>query len=256
MSSLADVHQLQTTLEESLHKRMSEFEAQFKKSASEPTTLGHLYAEFKAFKESVAGIVQLLRSQIDELSRATDALEMRHRRKSLLFGGMPEDTKEDAPTVICDLLRARFNLSDVTTSAFKACYRLGSSREGRPRPILVQFADHSIKSTVWKKKTVLKGTPTVISEFLTRSRQTLFMEARKRFGITKVWTLDGNIYVKLADGKRRLITSMGDLDLIANAKHPVPVVPPQLESPPAPARAERSSKPTGVSLRPKKPKAK
>ncbi|XP_028163846.1 uncharacterized protein LOC114355281 [Ostrinia furnacalis] len=244
MSTLADVHQLQTSLEESLHKRMSEFEAQFKQSASEPTTLGQLYSEFRAFKESVVGIVQLLRSQIAELSRATDALEMRHRRKNLLFGGIPEDTKEDAPAVICDILRSRFNMPDVTKSVLKACHRLGSNREGRPRPILVRFADHTTKSAVWKKKTALKGTPTVISEFLTRSRQTLFLEARRRYGMTNVWTLDGNIYAKLADGKRCLITSLGDLDPTANVNHPVPAA---REGSSAPAARSASSTSTSSS---------
>ncbi|XP_028169101.1 uncharacterized protein LOC114359055 [Ostrinia furnacalis] len=180
---------------------------------------------------------------------------MRHRRKCLLFGGIPEDSKEDASAVICDILRARFNMSDITKSALKACHRLGSSRDGRPRPILVRFAEHSTKSSVWKKKTALKGTPTVISEFLTRSIQNIFMETRKRYGITNVWSLDGNIYAKLADGRRRVITSLGDLDILsANSKQPAPEVS-QQESP-VPTRAERSSKPPGISLRPKKVKSK
>ncbi|XP_028174356.1 uncharacterized protein LOC114362963 [Ostrinia furnacalis] len=113
-------------------------------------------------------------------------------------------------------------MRDLTASQFSACHRLGTASKDRTRPILVRFADHPTKTAVWRKKTALKGTPTVLSEFLTRRRQQLFIEARKRFGITNCWTLDGNIYAKLPDGTRRHIHSEGDLDC---AKQPASAAP-------------------------------
>lgn len=211
MATLSDVHQQQASLEASLHQRMSEFEAQLKLS-SEPSSLSRLHNDFMNFKENVCGILKMLRLQINELSRATDVLEMRHRRKCLLFGGIAEVPKEDTSALICRVLEEQLQIKDVNPASFKACHRLGSGTGGRPRPILVRFADHSVKTSVWKKKTALKGTSTVISEFLTRRRQNLFLEARKRFGITNCWSLDGNIYAKLPDGKRRNITTEDDLE--------------------------------------------
>ncbi|XP_028162224.1 uncharacterized protein LOC114354165 [Ostrinia furnacalis] len=239
MATLSDVQQLQSSLEASLHQRMSDFESQLKTSA-EPSSLVRLYEEFRAFKETVHGILQLLRKQICELSKVTDALEMRHRRKCLLFGGIAEDPKEQTTAVISDILCERFDMKDISSSTFAACHRLGSASKGRTRPILVRFVDHSIKSAVWRKKTVLKGTSTVLSEFLTRPRQELFMEARKRFGITNCWTLDGNIYAKLPGGMRRQIHNVQDLDC---DKQPV-LAGPARESP---ATADKRSKTASTS---------
>ncbi|KAL0808690.1 hypothetical protein ABMA28_013121 [Loxostege sticticalis] len=226
MATLSDVHRQQTSLEASLHQRMSEFEEQLKRS-SEPSSLSRLYEDYRAFKENVCGILQMLRTQINELSRATDVLEMRHRRKCLLFGGIAEVPKEDSSSLICRVLEDQLHIKDVVPASFKACHRLGSGTGGRPRPILVRFADHSVKTAVWKKKSALKGTTTVISGFLTRRRQDLFLEARKRFGITNCWSLDGNIYAKLPDGKRRHITCEDDLEF---SKQAVPAEP-QRDSP-------------------------
>ncbi|XP_028167948.1 uncharacterized protein LOC114358248 [Ostrinia furnacalis] len=239
MATLSDVQQLQCSLEASLHQRMSDFESQLKTSA-EPSSLARLYDEFRAFKETVHGILQLLRKQISEVSKVTDTLEMRHRRKCLLFGGISEDPKEQTSAVICGILSDRFDLKDISSSTFTACHRLGPAAKGRIRPILVRFVDHSTKTAVWRKKTVLKGTSTVLSEFLTRTRQQLFTEARKRFGITNCWTFDGNIFAKLPNGMRRQIHSEQDLEC---PKQPVSAGPAR-ESP---ATADKRSKTASTS---------
>ncbi|KAL0895103.1 hypothetical protein ABMA27_013560 [Loxostege sticticalis] len=124
MATLSDVHRQQTSLEASLHQRMSEFEEQLKRS-SEPSSLSRLYEDYKAFKENVCGILQMLRTQINELSRATDVLEMRHRRKCLLFGGIAEVPKEDSSSLICRVLEDQLHIKDVVPASFKACHRLG-----------------------------------------------------------------------------------------------------------------------------------
>ena len=55
---------------------------------------------------------------------------------------------------------------------------------------------------VWFAKTKLRDAMVTQSEFLTRSRQKTFLEARKRFGISKCWTRDDIIYVITPEGTR------------------------------------------------------
>lgn len=216
MATIAAVHQSQKSLESLLLQKMNDFEAQLK-ATLEPTSLVRLSEDFKTFKEYVYSILQLLQQQIAELSRVTDVLEMRHRRKCLLLGGIPEvvEGKENAPDTVCNILKTKFQLQDISTADFKACHRLGTISEGRPRPILVNFVNHSTKSSVWNKKKCLKGSSLVLSEFITRRRQALFQEARKRYGITKCWTMDGSIFVKPPTGKPININSESDFDKVA-----------------------------------------
>ena len=45
-----------------------------------------------------------------------------------------------------------------------------------------------------------------------------FTTARKLFGVTNVWTLDGNINIKLPDGKRRRVFSHEEV-MVLGAEH-------------------------------------
>lgn len=88
---------------------------------------------------------------------------------------------------------------------------IGSYNFKLPRPILLRFKDIAMRKLVWRAKTKLKGTSYVLSEFLTRQRQATFAAARKLFGVRSVWTVDGNINIKLPDGKRRRVLSHEDV---------------------------------------------
>ncbi|XP_060810016.1 uncharacterized protein LOC132904108 [Amyelois transitella] len=219
MTSLEAVQQIQKSLQTDLLRRMTEFENQLKMS-KEPASLNKLWEDYSKFKSDVRDIMQLLQQQLEELVRSVDNIEMRHRRRCLLFGGIKEaenGANEDASAVISAILGERFHMEGISSSSFEACHRMGSKNNSRPRPILVRFVCPTIKNTVWRKKTVLKGTTTVVSEFLTRRRQALFTEARRRFGMTKCWTFDGSIFVKPPSGKPISINALEDLDQAGNA---------------------------------------
>ncbi|CAH0402159.1 unnamed protein product [Chilo suppressalis] len=153
------------SLESILLKKMTEFEAQLK-STTEPSSVGVLYEEFRNFRETVSSIFSVLQQQILSLTLSVDSIEARQRSKSLLFYGVPEETKENTSDIIVQLIQEKLSIENVGPSHFKACHRLGARVEDRPRPILVRFRDHTAKTSIWMKKTALKGTSFVITEFL------------------------------------------------------------------------------------------
>ncbi|XP_061712767.1 uncharacterized protein LOC133521720 [Cydia pomonella] len=204
MASYSEIAETQKSLEKSVNKMLSKFEARMKSPASR-ATVSSLSEEFSSFKDHTLGMLKLLRSQISALSKTQDILEMRHRRKYLLFKGVPEDPGENIVSSITSIVTERLKIPDVSADSFKACHRLGKPSEGRARPILVRFADMRLKSLVWQKKTACKGSTFAISEFLTPHRQELFTQARKAFGMKSCWSLDGNIFVKLSSGVRERV---------------------------------------------------
>lgn len=187
-------------------KKFADLESQLKASSAPRSglTLHRLQEEISEFKTHVWSILNLLRQQISEIARIVEVGEMRHRRKYLLVSGIPEDV-EELPVYVAQLFNNKLGIPDITCDKFKICHRLGALSEGKCRPVLVRFSDYSTKSSVWKKKTALKGTSFVVSEFLTRRRQSLFLQARQRFGMKNCWTADGIIMVKLSDGSRHRI---------------------------------------------------
>ncbi|KAJ8729139.1 hypothetical protein PYW08_000720 [Mythimna loreyi] len=210
MTTLADIAETQRLAVLSLSQRMADFEAHLKASPPGADLTG-LHKDFSAFKEHVWGVFSALQRQIAELSRSVDVIEMRHRKKFLLLGGVPESSGENVPETVASILQSKFGLSDLAPSSLTVCHRLGSVSDGHVRPILLRCADSKIRDLIWKTKTKLKGSSYVVSEFLTRQRQTAFTTARKLFGVTNVWTMDGVVNLKLPDGKRRRVFSVDEV---------------------------------------------
>lgn len=192
-------------------KRITDFESALKSASPQSNTVEQLREDFHNFKEQIWSIIILLRQQISELNNTVDNLEMRYRRKYLLIGGVPEEPQQNLSTTVLSILKNKLGLGAVTSSDITDCHRLGKPTDKRIRPVLVRFANVSLKSEAWKKKTHFKGTPYVLSEFLTRRRQSLFMITRKRFGISNCWTRDGVIIVKLPDGRYKKIDTEEEL---------------------------------------------
>ncbi|KAJ8707738.1 hypothetical protein PYW07_011415 [Mythimna separata] len=210
MSTLADIAETQRTALLSISQRMANFEEDLKKS-SPGADLSGLQKDFSIFKEHVWSIFSALQLQITELTRSVDIIEMRHRKKFLLLGGVPETPGEKVPEAVATIFQTKLGLTDLRPSSLTVCHRLGAASEGHVRPILFRCADSTLRGLIWKSKTKLKGSPYVVSEFLTRQRQTTFSTARKLFGVTNVWTMDGNINLKLPDGKRRRVFTLEEV---------------------------------------------
>lgn len=219
MANFNEVMETQRSLEATLLKRMNEFEIQLQTTAPHTSnSVTHLTEEFSEFKSQVWSLLKLLRQQIAGLATAIDVIEMRHRRKYLLFSGVSEDIKDELPDFIAKLIRDKLGMPHSTLENLRKCHRLGRHSGEKPRPVLVRYADQSLRAEIWRKKVAFKGTPYTVSEFLTRHRQSLFLQARQRFGMKRCWTMDGNVIVKLKDGSRRRLLRDSDLSELAGTE--------------------------------------
>ncbi|KAJ2937661.1 hypothetical protein O0L34_g4674 [Tuta absoluta] len=218
----------QHRLEKSLLERMTTFDDNLKQAvaAANKDTVAKLRTDFGGFKDIVFGILDMLRSQISRLHKSMEAMEQRHRRKCLIFNGVVEEgSKENTQALVLNIINNQLELKTVTADSFKTCHRLGGLRQDGARPILVRFTEVFIKASVWKSKTKLKGTKVSMAEFLTQTRQHVFIKARKHFGIKQCWSMDGNINIKLPDGKKCVIQSLVEFDdLVKKFPSPQPGV--------------------------------
>lgn len=194
-------------------QRMDAFE---ERQASNPSTpiadSESLALEFHDFKLFVLASFKALQSQIEAMAKQLDKQEMHSRRKFLLLHGLKELHKENTSQELIKTLSNRLMLSDLTVSDVTQYHRLGSTHSGdKPRPILFKLRDIDIRSKIWSTKTSLKGSGLIISEFLTKPRQELFLAARHKYGVKKSWTSEGNVFVIEQDGRRRRIVCAADL---------------------------------------------
>ncbi|CAG9560983.1 unnamed protein product [Danaus chrysippus] len=215
MARVEDILEVHKNIAESLGNRMAEFEKQLKSTSNtegNKNSLDKLASEFKEFKASVWNILDLLRTLVTNLSSQIDDIDNTSRRNALLFGGIQEAEGENLVSTVLGTIQVLMGIPDLQPGVIQYCHRIGSKSERAPRPIVVRFNDLKVKSLIWSSKKKLKSSPVVLSEFLTKVRQSLFTKARKRFGITNTWTLNGNIYIKLPNNERRRVTTQEDFD--------------------------------------------
>ncbi|KOB64057.1 Uncharacterized protein OBRU01_22687 [Operophtera brumata] len=157
------------------------------------------------------------------LTRHVDELDSYNRKDALLFSGIPESDNEDCTAAVLSVTNSVMKINDLTQNSIRLCHRLGSRKPTGCRPILVRFHDIRMRNTVWNEKKSLRTSTTVIHEFLTRSRQTIFAVARRHFGIKNCWTRDGVIFVKIPNNDRRRIGTMEELDQLKE-NHPAVIL--------------------------------
>lgn len=226
MATVAKISEAQKQLEAKLTKRMADFESHLT-SNSEPlsaTKIDILAKEFQEFKSFAVEMLSLMRKQIAEVQLSLDRLETRARSNCLIFKGIPEKQGEHNADMVCSILQEKLQISLDTTQSISSCYRLGAFSESATRPILVRFYDIKMRQDVWKNKTKFKGSPYSCSEYLTRTRQALFINTRKVFGIHSCWTQDGVIIIKKSDGTKHRIVQESELEALQrSALPPAPV---------------------------------
>lgn len=220
MTSLELIMEQQRTLEATISQRFAELDTAVKSTPHTHTTISSLSKEISCFKEQVHSMLLLLRQQIESVSNAVDSIEMRHRRKYLLFGGIQEVANENIAETVAAICQQNLLLTNVTPDAITVCHRIGSQSD-KPRFVLVRFGNANIRNSIWAKKSALKGSSIVLSEFLTRQRQTVFVAARRHFGMHNVWTLDGTIHVKLPSGGKERVYTSEQLQLLTSKHAPV-----------------------------------
>ncbi|KAJ0169601.1 hypothetical protein K1T71_014786 [Dendrolimus kikuchii] len=203
------LQQLKTTFVQ----RMEAFESELKKGNPSSPNITTLAADFASFKTFVMDALRTFQEQTALLTLTVDQLEMRSRRKILLFHGVPEGKQEDTCSLVVKTIVKQLKQDNFQSSSIHHCHRMGKppSSGGKPRPILVKLRDMDVRNNIWFAKTHLKATGITLSEFLTKTRHELFIQARKKLGVSKCWTRDGTIYAISYDGSRHRLDCQEDL---------------------------------------------
>lgn len=180
-------------------------------TSASPLGIATLSEEFSRCQDFVRSTMDIYNKQLSIIAAQLDGQEMKSRVKSLLLHGISEKEKEDTDQLIEDTLVSRL---DIKTTYFVS-KRLGPKRPNKTRPILVYF---DTRRAIWNSKTKLKGSGITMSEFLTKSRHAVFVEARKRFDVRRCWTTEGRIVVLKDNGSRVLLDTMEDLLAVAESE--------------------------------------
>lgn len=201
---------------------MAEFEGKLLRSKSPASDVPALASEFAIFKAYVVKSLRTLQDQITILGNEVDNLEMRGRRKILLFHGVPEVSQEDTVDVVVKTVSEKLKQAGFTKAGISRCHRMGRATSDRPRPILCKLRDVMVRDQLWSSKTALKDTGVTLSEFLTKTRHETFMAARKRFGVARCWTRQGLVFVLGPDGVRHRISGIEGMNKILQSEAPAP----------------------------------
>lgn len=229
-------------VKESLNQMMSTFIQRLdtieEKIPSSPGSPGNLAAEFSSFKSFVLATFRSLQAQIAMLALQVDQGEMRARRKILLLHGVSEEAQEDTNEVVAKTLVEKLQLQDFSAADISRCHRMGRVATNKPRPILFKLRDVALRDQIWSSKKCLKGSGITVSEFLTKARHDVFIAARQRFGVSKCWTREGNVFILDAEGTRHRVNTVGDLEAIQPKQAPVPATKPKVAKAPSSAAGE------------------
>ena len=158
-----------------------------------------------------------LQERLDKLSNAIDDQEQRNRNNCLLLHGVEELDGENTDDVVLNILNESLQLP-VVLENIQRSHRLGprnASRNTRqnptkPRPIIFRFRDFRSRQSVFYNKKMLKGTGISITENLTKKRYTLYKSAVAKYGLGKIWTIEGRVTTKI-NNKIFVIKSDDDL---------------------------------------------
>lgn len=166
--------------------------------------------EFMEFKCLIWKTVATLKTQMELLIVGLDRLEMTSRKPVLLLHGLPEKKDEDCVSQAVTALTDKVRIPNVKSTDIAVCHRLGSGAD-KSRPLLIRFHNLVLRNEVWRKKTSLKGSGLILSEFLTKPRHATFQQARKHFGVKECWTSEGKIVILCPDKRRRKVESSTEL---------------------------------------------
>lgn len=164
-----------------------------------------------SFKD-MKGEIQKNTIAIGQLEGLIDELDQQSKRNSMRMCGLLEKDDEDLleviPTFITKKLKIPCSRNDIN-----CVFRMGKEKlEGKCRPIIINYVNGGKRNEVFNSKKLLKDSGVSIFEDLTRPRYELLSEAKKKWGITNVWSSNGKIYRWVAeDRKRMLIKSKDDI---------------------------------------------
>ena len=184
------------------------------KVAEEMTPLKEEVKQLRQFKAGTIKEVIALKERVDDQ-------EQYSRRMCVRISGVDEPDNEGTNPIILNLA-ARMSV-DLRASDIDRSHRVGRSKAGRSREIIVKFTNYSARLNFIKGRKQLKNSSAsiYIREDLTVARKTIFYECRQLVQaklIMKAYTMDGNIYCwqiwKKKKKKKKFTRSLSDISQV------------------------------------------
>ena len=136
-----------------------------------------------------------LNKRLGEMDARVDRQEQYSRRNFLLVHRIVEETLEDTDEKIMNTLQQSMD-ETITPEDIDRSNRLGnskSSKNTKPRPIIVKFVRYNTRNRIYRNKEKLKGTGISVIESLTAKRINMLEKAREEHTFNNVWSQDGKI---------------------------------------------------------------
>ena len=176
--------------------------------------------------------ISVLENKVENLENKLDDMEQYSRRNSIRISGIEETSSEDITEKVINLINNDIKVDPpITTNEIDRLHRVGPTRNGSVRPVLVKFATYRTKNKVMRNRRNLKPSSSAISkgkdsvqqkifvnEDLTKKRVNLLWQARqlKRNGkLQDCWTWDGSVLVKNNVAKIIPVSSCAELHAAA-----------------------------------------
>lgn len=201
---------------------VEEIETLVKLKVNEATALlkqdvDFLKEENSKLKDDIKKLENTCKSNIDDL-------EQYSRRSCVRISGIKEEEGENTDELVLDL--ARRVSADIRPEDLDRSHRVGRPREvsqnantlPRPREIIVKLTNYRARMQLLKGRAFLRSTKAriFINEDLTSARKEIAYECRglKRDNkIRKVWTYNGNIFIRDNNDVKKQISSVSELDV-------------------------------------------
>ena len=137
--------------------------------------------------------------RLGDLSDVVDDHEQRNRNNCVLLHGVEEMDGENTDDMVLKIINERLELPMVLENIQRS-HRLGprnASRNTRQNPTKPRAIIFRARQSVFYKKKMLQGTGISITENLTKKRYTLHKHAVAKYGIDKIWTIEGRVTTKI-----------------------------------------------------------
>lgn len=153
--------------------------------------------------------LQVCRDKIMLLENKNDDLEQYSRRNNARFFGIKEEMNENVEETVLLTVEKHMDIK-IPPDSISRCHRIGKAKEGKARPIIINFTNYKVKEQIFRSRKMLKGKNITIHDDLTKKRLNLLNAVRDKYGIRNTWTRDGNVFARNDMGVQQ-INEMGDM---------------------------------------------
>jgi hypothetical protein len=171
-----------------------------------------------------------LRAEIVVQDKRIQDLESYSRIDNLIIHGLPEsyagvtasttandagtESSMESETIFLDLCKKKLKLPNMSANDISVCHRLKKGSRDRYRPMIVRFTSRKARSQVLAARKELRSSNVYINEHLIKPTADMFASTRqllKQNKIAGTWTWNCKLYVKLLDGRIRMISDRQEI---------------------------------------------